>query len=399
MNNGITIIGSQAHIVGNSITIQNVQIVNGLQTSESIFNYFSNHSGKNDKRSVLIKLLITNDPDTNKSIIYATNNQTNVNVTALRATDKIQHDIEDILKSHGIYYDRRTNYYHNQGVSENSIISPLTLAAGYICLFFKNPYIATSLKQKFMRDDYKYELVFSPRTDLSVWYPIAFLLKKTDEILTDLRPYVGSKTTRFLKHYRHIILFITVSRLMGTFAFSEKQMINFNLGEYTKEAIEQTIIDLKEVNPDCFNTVKKLSAAFYTACFSHVANKYNITSIQAIATKNRELWSGEMVKNGYALTDEILEKVYAKLPPQPWPVKIHKQVADDLELKDMTVSNAIAYLIYTGKLYDQVYGFVFDNHANIVAEGNHFSHTEQEARAKLAEQRAMREKKFGVESF
>ena len=42
LNNGITIIGTHAHIVGNSISIQNVQIVNGLQTSESIFNYFNN---------------------------------------------------------------------------------------------------------------------------------------------------------------------------------------------------------------------------------------------------------------------------------------------------------------------------------------------------------------------
>ena len=227
LNNGITIIGSQAHIVGNSISIQNVQIVNGLQTSESIFNYFSSHSAEKDQRSVLIKILITNDPDTNKSIIYATNNQTNVNVTALRATDKIQQDIEDILKSHGIYYDRRTNYYHNQGVPENLIITPLALAAGYIGLIYKNPYIASSLKQKFMRDDFKYNLIFSPTTDLNIWYPIAFLLKKTDETLTELKPYVGSKTTKFLKNYRHIVLFITISRLLGTFAFSEKQLINF----------------------------------------------------------------------------------------------------------------------------------------------------------------------------
>lgn len=399
LNNGITIIGSQAHIVGNSISIQNVQIVNGLQTSESIFNYFSSHSAENDQRSVLIKILITNDPDTNKSIIYATNNQTNVNVTALRATDKIQQDIEDVLKSRGIYYDRRTNYYQNQGIPENSIITPLALAAGYISLFYKNPYIATSLKQKFMRDDSKYELIFSPTTDLNVWYPIAYLLQKTDEALTELKPYVGSKTTRFLKHYRHIVLFITISRLMGTFAFSEKQMISFDLSKYTKEELEKTIVDLKEVNPNCFNTVKKLSAAFYTACFSHVANKYGIAAIQAIAAKNRELWPGEIIKSGYSLTDDILDKVYAKLPPQPWPVKIHKQVADDLGLKEITVSNAIAYLIYTGKLYDQIYGFVFDQNANIVAEGNHFDHTEQEARDKLAEQRVMREKKFGIDSF
>lgn len=140
LNNGITIIGTKAHIVGNSISIQNVQIVNGLQTSESIFNYFNTHGKEPDQRSVLVKILITNNPNTSKSIIYATNNQTSVNVTALRATEKLQQDIEDILKVHGIYYDRRPNYYHNQGIPESAIITPLSLASGYICLFYKNPY-------------------------------------------------------------------------------------------------------------------------------------------------------------------------------------------------------------------------------------------------------------------
>lgn len=120
--------------------VRNVQIVNGLQTSESIFNYFNTHGKEPDQRSVLVKILITNNPNTSKSIIYATNNQTSVNVTALRATEKLQQDIEDILKVHGIYYDRRPNYYHNQGIPESAIITPLSLASGYICLFYKNPY-------------------------------------------------------------------------------------------------------------------------------------------------------------------------------------------------------------------------------------------------------------------
>lgn len=399
LNNGITIIGTQAHIVGNSISIQNVQIVNGLQTSESIFNYFSNNSDESDQRSVLVKILITKDSDTSKSIIYATNNQTNVNVTALRATDKLQQDIEDVLKAHGIYYDRRTNYYHNQGIPESAIITPLALAAGYICLFYKNPYIATSLKQKFMRDDFKYKQVFSEKTDLNVWYPIAYLIKKTDEILMEIKPYVGHKITGFLKHYRQIILFITISRLLGTFAFNEKQLVSFDLTKYTKEEVEKSICDLKEVNPNCFGAIKKLSPAFYTSCFSHIADKYGISAIQAIKAKNRELWPGEIMMSGYSLTDDLVEKVYNKLPKQPWPVKVHKQVADELGLNEMVVSNAIGYLIFKGRLLDQVYGYVFDKDENIVIEGKHFGRTEKEARIKFAEQKAMREKKFGVDSF
>ena len=399
MNNGITIIGTHAHIVGNSISIQNVQIVNGLQTSESIFNYFKDGGGNADPRSVLVKILITNDANTRNAIIYATNNQTNVNVTALRATDKIQQDIEDALKLHEIYYNRRTNYYKNQGIPESAIIDPLTLAAAYICLFYKNPYKATSLKQKFMRDDLKYEQVFSPTTDLNVWYPLAVLMKRTDALLTELKPYVGSKTARFLKNFRHIILFITVSRLLGTFAFGEKQVIALELNRYTREELEATISDLKEVDPNCFHTARKLPAAFYTTCFSYVAKKHNIRSIQAIQAKNRELWTGEMLLSSYALTDEIVESVFAALPEQPWPAKVHKQVAEDLKLREMVVSNAIAYLIYVGRLRDQVYGYVFDGEGNIVAEREHFGHTEKEAREKLEEQKAAREKKFGVESF
>jgi hypothetical protein len=399
MNNGITIIGTHAHIVGSGIPIQNVQIVNGLQTSESIFSYFKEGGGETEQRSLLVKILITNDTNTRNAIIYATNNQTNVNVTALRATDKIQQDIEDALKLHGIYYNRRTNHYKNQGMPEGAIIDPLALAAGYVCLMYKNPYKATSIKQRFMRDDLKYEQVFSPTTDLNVWYPIAFLLKKTDLLLEELKPNVGPKSARFLKNYRHIVMFITVSRLMGTFAFGEKQLIAFDLDTYTREELQATIADLNEVNPNCFNATKKLSAAFYTASFRHVADKYNIKAIQAIEAKNREMWSGEIMLSSYALTEKIIEKVFTALPKQPWPAKIHKQVAENLKLREMVVSNAISYLIYIGRLCDQVYGYVFDSDGNIVAEGEHFGHSEEDARKKLEDQKSTREQKFGVNSF
>lgn len=399
LNNGITIIGSFANIIGGSIYIQNVQIVNGLQTSESIFNHFNEFDDCTEQRSVLVKILVVNDKETSDAIIYATNNQTNVNVSALRATDKLQLDIEMALKSRGIYYERRTNHYQNQGIPANVIITPLSLASGYISLCYKNPYIAASLKQKFMRDDAKYEQIFSPKVDLEAWFPIAFLLKKTDEILTEIKPEMSLNTTRFLKNYRQILLFITVSRLLGTFAFGEKQLITFDLSKYTKEEIQKSINDIKEVNPSCFNSSKKLPAGFYTSCFSHIAEKYGIKAIQSIRAKNNELWSGEKMLSRYALSDEIVDRVFSAIPPQPWPPKIHKQIADALGLKQTIVTNAIGYLIYSGRLNDQVYGYVFDQEGNIIAEGEHYGHTENEARDKLGTQRAIRKRKYGFSDF
>lgn len=399
LNNGITIIGTNAHIIGNIITIADVQIVNGLQTSESIFNYFSGRiTGlpiESDLRSVLIKILISSDKETNDKIIYATNNQTNVNVTALRATDRIQIDIEEILKANHIYYERKTNYYQNQGVPDSSIVSPLTLAAGFICLIYKNPYVATSLKQKFMRDNQKYEKVFSTTVDLNVWVPIAELIIKTDKYLTELKASIPGSLFRLHKYYRQIVLFITISRLLGTFAFNEKALVEFNTEKYTKDEVAKSLRDLSEVDSSCFSRTKKPTATFYSTVFRYVAGKYNISSIQAIQARNKLLWSESALLREFCLSDEVIEQVYSQLPAQPWPVKIHERVAQELNLPERIVSDAISYLIFSKKFNYQIYGFVFDEDGNVIAEGEHYGRTVEEARIKRKEQSAFYDRKFG----
>ncbi len=399
LNNGITIIGTDAHIIGKTITISNVQIVNGLQTSESIFNYFSGRITGSpieaDARAVLIKIIISSDKETNDEIIYATNNQTNVNVTALRATDRIQMDIEDILKANHIYYERKTNFYQNQGIPEHLIISPLSLAAGYICLIYKNPYVATSLKQKFMRDNRKYEKVFSSSVDLNVWAPIASLIMRTDQYLDELKANIPGSPFRLHKYYRQIVLFVTVSRIFGTFAFNEKSLIGFDLNRFTKAEVEKSLYDLSEVDPDCFSRTKKPNASFYTRVFIYVAGKHNIDSIKAIQAKNKRLWAGTALIKELKLSDELLERVENNLPAQPWPVNIHERVAQELKLPNNTVSDAISYLIYSNKLHYQVYGFVFDENGKVIAEGEHHGRSVEDAKIKQKEQEAFFARKFG----
>lgn len=394
LNNGITIIGSKAVIVGNSITVEDVKIVNGLQTSESIYNYFSEPRDDVDVRSLLVKIIITNDVDTCKSIIYATNNQTNVNVTALRATDEIQCDIEDILRANGIYYERRTNYYQNLGIDETDIITPLSLAAGYMCLIYKNPNDASSLKQKFMRNNEKYERIFSSDVNLNLWVTIAKLIKLNDKYLNELKPYVGKNTVKFLKTYRHIVLFLTVSRILKSFSFQEKAIISFDIDLYSKAEVQITINDLLEVDGECFDKIQKLSSAFYLRCYTHIAQKYSIKDIKAIAAIKNKMWPQATNLKSNKLSEEVLNSVFEKLPAQPWPPKIHSKIATELNIKEITVSNAIAYLIYTGKLNYQVYGFVFDAEENIVAEGEHFGRGEDEARQKMKQQQRAFAEKF-----
>ncbi|MDT4291352.1 AIPR family protein [Methylomonas sp. MO1] len=104
LNNGVTVLATSASVVGKSIQIQDVQIVNGLQTTESIFRHFESGADVPDERSVLVKIIVTQDETVRNSIIRATNNQTDVELASLHATDKIQRDIEDILVRKGLFY-------------------------------------------------------------------------------------------------------------------------------------------------------------------------------------------------------------------------------------------------------------------------------------------------------
>lgn len=138
LNNGITILSSSAINMGKYIKISDVQIVNGLQTSETIYNYFSKQPiDKEDNRLVMIKIITASSSQVRDFIIQSTNNQTTVMEYSLHAMDKRQKDIEDILLRNGLYYERRANAYLNQGIDPNLIFAPLYLAAGYKTLIEK----------------------------------------------------------------------------------------------------------------------------------------------------------------------------------------------------------------------------------------------------------------------
>ena len=99
LNNGITIIAEEPKEVGKKLSIENIQIVNGLQTSYSIFN---NYIEKNkDERSVLVKVIINNNKEITDEIIASTNSQNPVSATLLRVTEQVQRDLELFFLNEG----------------------------------------------------------------------------------------------------------------------------------------------------------------------------------------------------------------------------------------------------------------------------------------------------------
>jgi hypothetical protein len=93
-----------------------------LQTSREIYNFFANGGGSTEERNLLIRVIVPSAMESRYRIIRATNSQTVITAASSRATDLIHRGIEEYLHTYGIYYDRRKNFYKNQGKSIRSII-------------------------------------------------------------------------------------------------------------------------------------------------------------------------------------------------------------------------------------------------------------------------------------
>jgi len=139
LNNGITILASKAYLSSGSLQITDPLIVNGLQTSHVVFHHFKNGGNTNDGRSILVKVIVNDDAATSDRIISATNSQTKINSIFLHSTEPIHREIELNLKAHGFFYDRRKNYYRNQGKPVSQIITIPYLAQAVASIVLQQP--------------------------------------------------------------------------------------------------------------------------------------------------------------------------------------------------------------------------------------------------------------------
>jgi hypothetical protein len=187
LNNGVTILASNANVAGKEISLENVQIVNGLQTTETIHKHFFDEGAGEDARAVLIKIIIAQDDSVRDRIIKATNNQTKVDLASLRATEKIQKDIEDVLLTKDWYYDRKKNFYKNLGKPQDRIIPIGTLSSAVYALCLRDLQKASKPKPRFMRNDSMYRQVFNENWKIEVYLASIEIVKKIERSLKDLK--------------------------------------------------------------------------------------------------------------------------------------------------------------------------------------------------------------------
>ena len=247
LNNGITILASKASISGTIINLDAVQIINGLQTTYSIYNYFKENKEliEEEDRSVSIKIIII-DQDHSKTrdrIIKATNFQTAIQPYSLRATDQIQRDIEDYFLNHGWFYDRRKNYYKNMGKTANRIVSIQHLSQAYMAIILRRPHNARSNPVSLIKSDPTYKRIFNDQVIPDIYLFCAKTMKIIDSFL---REY-SSQDMKILKYHLAIISLIKFFKKLHYTPQELIGLISLDDNGLSPELLQESLADIEKL--------------------------------------------------------------------------------------------------------------------------------------------------------
>lgn len=237
LNNGVTVLASEATLVNNrELQIVNPEIVNRLQTSMEIYNYFSENREalESEKRSILLRIIVPDNEESRDQIIFATNNQTNIPKATLRVTDPIHLQIEMYFKSRGLFYDRRKNYYKNQGRKPAEIVGVSFLAQCLITIFLKKPDYARARPSTLLNDEKTYNELYEKNNDLEVFYRVALLGKKIQRNVRSGSDYSSAEKSDIL----YYVLYAVIADVLGKKNITPADIKNLDIDSITDTLIE-----------------------------------------------------------------------------------------------------------------------------------------------------------------
>ncbi|WP_324657262.1 AIPR family protein [Burkholderia thailandensis] len=241
LNNGVTIVAAKATVSAKTLTLEDPQIVNGLQTSNEVYRYFKEANTAGDERNLLVRVIVPTKPESRDRVIKATNSQTSIPPASLRATDKIHRDIEEHLLPYGLFYDRRKNSHKNEGRSLDQIVSIPLMAQAVMSILLQRPDDARARPSSLLKKDEDYAKVFSNVIPIGVYRVCATVVKKVSEIMRS--------ATELDARERNNVLFYVAMRVaaiaVGKRAPTATDIAALDLGTIDDEAVLKSLAAVK----------------------------------------------------------------------------------------------------------------------------------------------------------
>jgi len=238
LNNGITIIASKATLSGKTLTVEDPQIVNGLQTSTEVFNHFRQHNTAAERRNLLVRVIVPPATESRDRIIKATNSQTQIPVASLRATERIHRDIEEYLRPHHLFYDRRKNFYKNEGKPIDKIVSISHLAQAVMAIVLQRPNDARARPSSLLKRDEDYETVFNRKYPIGLYLACPMVMKLVDSLLRSEAYHFDQKDQTNLRFYLAMYL---VSLALQTSSPTPEEVASLTLTMISDETIVEAL--------------------------------------------------------------------------------------------------------------------------------------------------------------
>jgi AIPR protein len=367
LNNGVTILATSASLVGKILKLKDIQIVDGLQTTESIHrHYVDNPSTPDDARTLLIKVIVSQDASVRDQVIRATNNQSAVEPAALHATDRVQRNIEEILIRFDWYYERRTNHFRNEGRPESRILTPLILAVGSVALLLKNPARSSKLKQKHLRNTEAYDAIYSEDYPIDAWPVVATLIRAAEMAI--VRFYRGKRGAQrqVLSAWRGCLAYIAAARLQRTFGYHLRDLAALQVARVTDDFMDESLSQVAALGGG-LGSSKVGEEKIFGICAA-LEVRWGIAGRPTDGKRELPIaGSVSPERMRHPDTEEFIRSVSDALPPQPWKPGVHLGVAQRLGVKPARVTRAIQALIASGVWLQQRDGVVCDASGNEVS--------------------------------
>lgn len=248
LNNGVTIVASRASLSAKALTIEDPQVVNGLQTSSELYNYFSSANTEDDNRKLLVRVIVPSDGASRDRIIKATNSQTAVVQASLRATDKIHRDIEEYLKPRGLYYDRRKNFYKNEGKPVDKVIGIPQLAQAMMAIALAQPDQARARPSSLLKDDAAYKKVYDPANPIELYLVCATIMKRVEAFFRQESVGLDARDRNNLRFY---VAMHAAYTLVGKWRPSPRELASLDLSSLTDAVLASSLRVVRQHYADC----------------------------------------------------------------------------------------------------------------------------------------------------
>jgi hypothetical protein len=244
LNNGVTITSTKASLAGQDLTIEDPQIVNGLQSSHELYNYFNSGGSMTDARRIMVRVIKPADEKSRLKIIKSTNSQTSVPIASLRATDEIHLNIEDYFLSRGLYYDRRKNYYKNLGKPASKIISIPLLSQIVTAIVLREPNNSRARPSTLIKNDEEYKRIFSTDYEIDIYYKCVQLYTIIEDALKSCDPPLPTGVIGDLKF--HVAMF-TAADALKKITFAPNEIGNLNIETISPDQLSNNIQIVKGI--------------------------------------------------------------------------------------------------------------------------------------------------------